>query len=161
MQKNGVNGHQHEASEKRLAPGAFPPWRLTWTQPAQGAGCLDLIEEEPRDNTGWGDPGLYTGGPHRTQLDQGQGESHTGETRAHGRERIPGGRLGAHRGPELRRGAGNADATVIFPSPVGGVGTEPFGYPCGWRSAQGNPRGCPLQSNVPPDIGAALVAAPE
>ena len=25
MQKNGVNGsHQHEVSEKRLAPGAFP-----------------------------------------------------------------------------------------------------------------------------------------
>ena len=63
MQKNGVNGHQHEASEKRLAPGAFPPWRLTWTQPAQGAGWLDLIEEEPRDNAGWGDPGLHTGGP--------------------------------------------------------------------------------------------------
>ena len=24
MQTNGANGHQHEVSEKRLAPGAFP-----------------------------------------------------------------------------------------------------------------------------------------
>ena len=36
MQTNGTNGHQHEVSEKRLAPGAFP-YRLDMEICACGA----------------------------------------------------------------------------------------------------------------------------
>ena len=70
--RNTAGGDVRGPDEKTrsLLPGLYrvraeadTPWRLTWTQPAQGAGWLDLIEEEPRDNPGWGDPGLYTGGP--------------------------------------------------------------------------------------------------
>jgi transcriptional regulator with XRE-family HTH domain len=70
--RNTADGDARVLDEKTqsLIPGFYrvraeadTPWRLTWTQPAQGAGWLDLIEEEPRGNPGWGDPGLYIGGP--------------------------------------------------------------------------------------------------
>jgi hypothetical protein len=38
-------------------------WKLTWTQPAIGTGWLNLIEEEPRGDRGWAEPGLHEGGP--------------------------------------------------------------------------------------------------
>lgn len=38
-------------------------WKLTWTQPAIGTGWLNLLEEEPRGDRGWAEPGLHEGGP--------------------------------------------------------------------------------------------------
>ena len=80
-----------EIRDRAIRPGLYriqvqaeTDWSFRWIQPQPGTGHVDIIEEELREAPGLSEPGLYSIGPHRSNLGASQTEGQTGHQAADG-----------------------------------------------------------------------------
>ena len=78
MQKNGVNGHQHRSFRKETGARRLSALEAHMDPTGPGRRVPRPDRGRTQGQHGLGRPRALHGRSHRTQLDQGQGESHTG-----------------------------------------------------------------------------------